>query len=443
MKFFSRDSHAVATVAINLLPRKGSWGGANQWTTQLSRWLQYNGWKVQYDLKRVPDAVVMTHTGLSAGTSFGVEEVARLKEKYPQIPCIHRINDNDLRKESSEMDQLLERSNRVADHTVFVSAWLRDHHAARWFDASKAHSVIVPGADARFFHPIDFFRNSTDTANCGVAPVLERIVPSPSTTTCGRLDECGVGLEFGLEQYEAYSPASKSFVRLASSVSTTSRNDGDEISAPGASSMLYTLNSCAPSTPCTSSVAASLERSLIVKSGTDPFLRLVTHHWSDNWNKGFDIYQQIDELIALQTEKKFELWVIGRWPKEIRWKSARTFPPASGAQLAMLLRQCHGYVSASRYEPGAMHVAEGLQCGLPLLYHRDSGGTVEQGLRYGMEIQENLETTLTTFAEKLPDLRQKLLADPPSGSKMAMEYQQLLQRLIVTIRPTGRIVSLS
>ncbi|OHE75256.1 MAG: hypothetical protein A3F67_02250 [Verrucomicrobia bacterium RIFCSPHIGHO2_12_FULL_41_10] len=113
------------------------------------------------------------------------------------------------------------------------------------------------------WHDLDFFRNSTDTANCGVAPVLERIVSSPSTTTCGRLDECCVGLEFGLGQYETYSPASKSFVRLASSVSTASRNDGDEISAPGASSMLYTLNSCAPSSPCTSSVSASLERSLI------------------------------------------------------------------------------------------------------------------------------------------------------------------------------------
>ena len=56
---------------------------------------------------------------------------------------------------------------------------------------------------------INSFRNSTDTANCSVAPVL------------------------------------------------------------GASSMLYTLNSCAPSTPCTSSVSASLERSLIQLPGSE------------------------------------------------------------------------------------------------------------------------------------------------------------------------------
>ena len=120
MKLFSRKLPAVATVAINLAPREGSWGGANQWTSQLSRWLQYNGWKVQYDLKKAPDVIFMTHTGLSAGTSFGANEVEELKEKHPSVPCIHRINDNDLRKESSSMDNFLAESSRVADHTVFV-----------------------------------------------------------------------------------------------------------------------------------------------------------------------------------------------------------------------------------------------------------------------------------------------------------------------------------
>ncbi len=324
MKFFSGDFVKPPTVAINLLPRQGSWGGANQWTTQLSRWLSYHGWMVYYDLSVIPDVIVMTHTGFSTENSFEAKDVAALKKKHPHVRCLHRINDNDIRKNSSGRDDFLAESNRVADHTVFVSKWLRDHHATRWFDLSRPHSVITPGADLRFFHPI------------GTA--------------------------------------------------------------------LPTLG--------------------------EP-LRLVTHHWSDNWNKGFDVYQQIDEWIAAQQEKKFELWVIGRWPQELKWKSARTFPSVTGAKLGALLRQCHGYVSASRYEPGAMHVAEGLQCGLPLLYHRDTGGTVEQGLRYGMEIGNDLGDTLNCFSEQLPHLRAKLLVDPPSGSKMALEYLQLLQRMMV------------
>jgi len=323
MSWFSKHE-PVATAAINLRPRRGSWGGANQWTSQVTRWLEFNGWRVVFDLKSAPDVVVMTHTGLAAGTTFGVDEVRALKQKRPHIRCVHRINDNDIRKETSEMDAFLARSSEVADHTVFVSEWLRDYHAARWFDAGRPHSVIVPGADPRYFHPIG-------------------------------------GATFD------------------------------------------------PSAP----------------------LRLVTHHWSDNWNKGFDVYRDIDVLIAGSRDSRFELWVIGRWPVDLKWKAARTFAPASGEKLAGLLRQCHGYVSASRFEPGAMHVAEGLQCGLPLLYHRDSGGTVGQGRLYGMELTDDLEPSLHRFAAALPEMRSRLLADLPSGSRMSAAYLNLLQRLVV------------
>lgn len=324
MRFFFQ-AHPVATVAINLRPRAGSWGGANQWTSQVVRWLRHNGWRVEFDLRGRPDVVVMTHTGLTADTTFGVAEVKAFKKTNPGVSCLHRINDNDIRKETSEMDLLLERSNAVADHTVFVSEWLRDYHAAKWFDTGKPHSVIVPGADPRVFHPIG-----------------------------------GVRFE--------------------------------------------------PGKP----------------------LRLVTHHWSDNWNKGFDVYRDIDGILSSGAGKNFELWVIGRWPAELKWKSARTFPPASGEALAALLRQCHGYVSASRFEPGAMHVAEGLQCGLPLLYHPDSGGTVGQGKLFGREIDPaDIAGSLSAFARQLPELRARLLADPPSGSKMSAAYLALLQRLVL------------
>lgn len=321
--FFSQFFKKVPTVAINLVPRKNSWGGANQWTAQVSRYFQQQGWKVRYDLKKPVDAILMTHTGLSAGTSFDADDVARFKEKYPKVRCLHRINDNNIRKGTSKMDLLLEQSSRVADHTVFVSAWLRDHHAERWFDRARPHSVITPGADPRVFFP-------------------------------------------------------------------------------------FSEQECSLKKP----------------------LRLVTHHWSDHWNKGFDIYQKLDELIASKKQGVFELWVIGRWPTEIEWKTARTFSPTAGAPLGRLLRQCHGYITASRYEPGAMHVAEGLQSGLPILYHRDSGGTVEQGRRYGLEIQNDLEVTLDLFKEQYAALRTKLLADPPSGDKMAKKYFELVQKLL-------------
>jgi glycosyltransferase involved in cell wall biosynthesis len=318
---FGRNS--VGTVAINLVPRAGSWGGANQWTSQLSRYLRSAGYRVRHDLKRPVDAIVMTHTGLSKGVSFDADDVSRYFREFTSVPVIHRINDNDIRKGTSEMDELLAQSNRIATHTVFVSEWLRNHHGATWFEGSKPHSVIEPGADSSVFHPI------------GNRP-------------------------------------------------------------PGAG---------------------------------EPF-RIVTHHWSDNWSKGFDVYQEIDELIASGDAEGFELWIIGRWPRELSWKSAKTFSPCSGNRLAELLRRCHFYVSASRHEPGAMHPVEGLQCGLPLICHPDSGGTVALGRRFGVCMGASLLETMQTARENYQTLREKILLDPPSGDLMCIAYRRLIQRLL-------------
>lgn len=321
MKIFG--SQTVARVAINLVPRHGSWGGANQWTSQVTRFLRAAGYRVRHDLKKPVDAIIMTHTGLSKGVSFDAGDVEEYFHRQGRVPVIHRINDNDIRKGTSEMDEFLAVSDEVASHTVFVSDWLRDHHVAKWFDPKKPHSVIEPGADPAAFHPL------------GNHP-------------------------------------------------------------PGAG---------------------------------EPF-RIVTHHWSDNWSKGFDIYQEIDEAIESKAVEGFELWIIGRWPKDLIWKAAHTHAPASGRKLAALLRQCHLYVSASRYEPGAMHPVEGLQCGLPLLYHPDSGGTVTMGRRYGVELGDSLVESLNEARTHYSALRESLLANPPSGDLMGIGYRRLLQSLL-------------
>lgn len=310
-------------MAVNLRPRRGSWGGANQWASQLVRALRFQGWLVRFDLRGAADAVIMTHTGMTANTTFGADEVADFKARHPRVRCIHRINDNDIRKGTGAMDTLLARSNRVADHTVFVSAWLRDHHASKWFDTSRPHSVIAPGADPSVFHSI-----------------------------------------------------------------------GNRPWVPGR-----------------------------------PF-RIVTHHWSDNMAKGFDVYHALDAAIADGRLSGCELWIIGRWPRDLVWRSARTFPPASGDDLAALLRRCHCYISASRYEPGAMHVVEGLQCGLPLLYHPETGGTVEMGQKYGVEAGDDLATSVREMRERYADRREILAKDPPSGDLMTLSYRRILQMLV-------------
>lgn len=322
MIFFPRN-RIPATVAINLRPRRGPYGGGNQWARQVSDALSHCGYTVTYRLDPGVGCVLGTHAGLSGGLSFSYEDVLAARSRNPRLRCIQRINDNNIRKGTEEMDQALAAANRAADHTVFVSAWLRDYHAAHWFDINRPHSVILNGADPAVFHP------------------------------------------FGTSPWKPGEP-----------------------------------------------------------------LRIVTHHWSDNPAKGFAAYAALDRLIAEKTLRGVELWVIGRWPADIRWQAARTFPPCAGHRLAGLLRQCHVAITASRFEPGAMHPVEALQCGLPLLYHPDTGGTVELGEKFGVCFSGALPAAIEEIKARYAELRGRVLRDAPSGDLMSLSYRRLVQSLL-------------
>ena len=146
--------------------------------------------------------------------------------------------------------------------------------------------------------------------------------------------------------------------------------------------------------------------------------------------KGFAVYKQLDDMIADGEIQGFEFWVIGRWPFDIRWRSARTFPPASDHELADLLRQCHLYLTASLWEPCGMHHVEGAQCGLPLVYHQDGGGIVEVGEKYGVGFRDDLKSALLAAKALYPQLKDKLYQNMPSGEEMSCAYMRVVQRLL-------------
>jgi glycosyltransferase involved in cell wall biosynthesis len=318
-----QNPHPSAIVAINRRPVRAPWGGGNQWLEQMIRQLRAHGCSVRFALDADVECVVIADPRAHAGVTFDVASIAAFRARHPRVPCIHRVNDNDKHRGSDFRDAVQAAANRIADHTVFISEWLREYEADRWFDRSRPHSVILNGADPSLFHP----------------------------------------------------------------------RGGADWTPP------------------------------------EPF-RLVTHHWSNDWNKGFDVYAELDRLIAEGVLPGVELWVIGRWPDRVRWQSARTFPPMHGGALADLLRQCHGYITASRWESGGMHFIEGLQCGLPLLYHPDGGGVVELGRRFGVAIGGDVAAGVRALRDRYRALRAPVLADPPSGDRMCQEYGALIHHLI-------------
>jgi len=102
-------------------------------------------------------------------------------------------------------------------------------------------------------------------------------------------------------------------------------------------------------------------------------VNIVTHHWSDNVMKGFDVYNLLDDWLSLS--KDFTFTYIGR--ERGTFKNTRVINPLFGKALGEELGKYDVYISASRFDPGPNHIIESLSCEIPTYVHRDGGGCVE------------------------------------------------------------------
>lgn len=118
--------------------------------------------------------------------------------------------------------------------------------------------------------------------------------------------------------------------------------------------------------------------------GKDLF-RIVTHHWSINDKKGFSTYGRIGRAINNSNELKsiFHLCYIGRSPKRLPGFVMKPF--LRGQKLVDKICAQHVYLTASELEVGPNHVAEGLSCGLPVLYGPRGGAISEYVGNCGFE----------------------------------------------------------
>lgn len=156
----------------------------------------------------------------------------------------------------------------------------------------------------------------------------------------------------------------------------------------------------------------------------DSPIRLVTHHWSDNWMKGFDLYNALDELDRGDVEFTY----IGRYNNQYQPKNTRIVSPLHGEQLGNELRQHDIYVTASRFEPCGMHHVEGSASGLPVLYHRDGGGINELCKKHGVEFYDidSFMGGLDVIIQNYEDFVSRIDLSYLSSNRMCEEYLNVL-----------------
>ena len=128
-----------------------------------------------------------------------------------------------------------------------------------------------------------------------------------------------------------------------------------------------------------------------VKKHDNGRTNIVTHHWSNNFLKGFDIYDMLDEFVGDNDD--FSFTYIGR--EMGSFKNTKIVDPLHGEALGNELGKYDVYVSASRFDPGPNHILESLSCGIPTYVHEDGGGAVEfAGSQHSYKSFEQLKSTL-------------------------------------------------
>lgn len=315
-------------ISIGMKLREGPWGGGNQFGLALKKAFESRGIEVVHHLKD-PDIdfilLCEPRRKLKISAYSDREIFGYLARTNSRAIVIHRINECDERKGTRDVNGRLLTANCCADHTVFVSEWLRQLFISHGFQGRRS-SVILNGSDASIF-------NSA-----------------------------------GYREWNGQGP-----------------------------------------------------------------LRLVTHHWSGHWMKGFDIYQRLDQMMGEDRYgQRYSFTYIGGKPPDFQFKNSRYIEPTSGVALANLLKEHHVYVTASRNEPGGNHQNEGASCGLPVLYLR-SGCMPEYVNDFGLGYDEaDFEDRLEEMRGRYAEIRTRLPAFDRTSDRMAENYTNLIEELAET-----------
>jgi hypothetical protein len=138
-------------VSLGMEPRSGPWGGGNQFGQSLTDYLRRKRASVFFDLRQ-PDLDLIVLTGSRASAAYSYQDVVRylLRRNWKAV-VVYRVNECDERKGTMGVNQKLIRGNICADHTVFISSWLRDLLLGQGLETPE-HSVIRNGANREVFN---------------------------------------------------------------------------------------------------------------------------------------------------------------------------------------------------------------------------------------------------------------------------------------------------
>jgi glycosyltransferase involved in cell wall biosynthesis len=128
-------------------------------------------------------------------------------------------------------------------------------------------------------------------------------------------------------------------------------------------------------------------------------IKIVTHHWSSNLNKGYQTYYNLWKHLKNTNNKRYEFIFIGKNVPDM-FSDVKITGPFVNYDLSNELNKCHIYITDSRYDACPNHVIEAISCGLPVLYSDVEGGARELCQKSTSPIGE-MYTSFENLLEKI------------------------------------------
>lgn len=160
-------------------------------------------------------------------------------------------------------------------------------------------------------------------------------------------------------------------------------------------------------------------------------INIVTHHFSNNISKGYDIYGELNKILEDDImSKKFHFTIIGNHPKNLNFNNTTLIKVMTTSEISEELKKYDLYITASINEPGPNHVVEALSSGLPVLY-LNSGSMEEYVSEFGVKFsKKNFVSKLNFCHENIDLLEKKLEKYDYSSEIMCKKYFELFRELI-------------
>ena len=160
------------------------------------------------------------------------------------------------------------------------------------------------------------------------------------------------------------------------------------------------------------------------------YIHLITHHWSDNYLKGYHIYNDLDKVLGYL--KNIKLTFIGKYNKKYSHKNIKVISPKSGEKLANIIRTGDIYITASQNEPCGMHHIEGMSCGLPIVYCKGGGAIKEVIDGCGEEYTDikSLLVSIEKIVKNYDKYKNKINYKLIGSERCCEEYYKIISNLI-------------